>query len=135
MRRIMICLALVAAPGILFSADLPQLEMSTYYMVFLYRGPAWTPQHTPETEKVQEAHMANINKMAQDKKLLLAGPFSDNGDLRGIFVLTVASMDEAEALAKSDPAVQAGRLRYEIHPWFAAKNIRVYPTAADVPHP
>ena len=100
-------------------------EMTTYYVGFLYRGPKWTPEQTPETEALQKGHMANIQRMAEAGKLLVAGPFTDNGDLRGLYVFKVATLEEAQALAAADPAVQAGRLRLEFHPWFAAKNIRV----------
>ena len=100
-------------------------EMTTYYVAFLSRGPKWTPEVTRETERLQEAHMANIRKMAADGKLVLAGPFTDDGKLRGMFVLTVGSLEEAKALADSDPAVKAGRLAVEVHPWFSAKGIRV----------
>ncbi len=104
-------------------------EMTTYYVGLLYRGPKWTPERTPETQKLQEGHMANIRKLGESGKLLLAGPFSDDGDLRGMFVFKVASIEEARALCDTDPAVQAGRLRVELHPWFSAKNIFVHPTA------
>lgn len=110
-----------------------EYEMTTYYMGLLFRGEKWTPGSTPETEKIQEGHMANVRRLANEGKLLLAGPFGDDGDLRGIFVFKVASMEEAQALVASDPAVQAGRLRVELHPWYSAKNIVVYPTGADIP--
>jgi len=71
--------------------------------------------------------MANIRKMAAAGKLLLAGPFSDDGKLRGMFVFQVGSLEAAKALTDGDPAVQAGRLVAEIHPWFSAKGIRVDP--------
>ena len=100
-------------------------EMTTYYVGFLYRGPKWTPETTPDTEALQKAHMANIQKMASEGKLLVAGPFLDGGDLRGIYIFRVATMAEAQALAATDPAVKAGRLRLEFHPWYAAKNITV----------
>ena len=102
-------------------------EMTTYYVGFLYRGPKWTPEQTPETRKLQEAHMANILKMGAEGKLVIAGPFTDDGELRGLYVFRVASAEEAKALVESDPAVQAGRLRFELHPWYAAKNITVTP--------
>ncbi len=107
--------------------DAPRYEMTTYYVAFLYRGPKWTPKVTEEIERLQEAHMANIRKMAESGKLILAGPFSDDGNLRGMFVFQVASMEEAKALADHDPAVMAGRLAVELHPWFSAKGIRVNP--------
>ncbi len=100
-------------------------EMTTYYVGFLYRGPKWTPEETPETRKIQEGHMANIQRMGAAGKLVIAGPFTDNGDLRGLYVFRVASAEEAKGLVESDPAVQAGRLRFELHPWYAARNITV----------
>jgi uncharacterized protein YciI len=102
-------------------------EMTTYYVGFLYRGAKWTPEETAETRKLQEAHMANIRRMGAEGKLVVAGPFADNGDLRGLYVFRVGSAEEAKALVESDPAVQAGRLRFELHPWYAAKNITVTP--------
>ncbi|SRR6266511_1179301 len=106
-------------------------EMTTYYVGFLYRGAKWTPEETADTRKIQEGHMANIQKMAAAGKLVIAGPFTDNGDLRGLYVFRVASAEEAKALVESDPAVQAGRLRFELHPWYAARNITVTPRKAE----
>ena len=77
--------------------------------------------------------MENIRKMGATGKLLIAGPFVDGGDLRGLFIFRVATLEEAKALAKQDPAVKAGRLVLEWHPWFAAKNIVVTPKAASPP--
>jgi hypothetical protein len=57
------------------------------------------------------------------KKLVVAGPFGDNGRLRGIFVFKVDSIDEARSLAASDPSVQAGRLAIQIHPWLVPEGI------------
>ena len=117
-------------PALAAAEEVGGYEMTTYYVGFLYRGAKWTPEVTPETERLQEAHMANIRRMGAEGKLLVAGPFADDGTLRGMYVFKVATKEEAEALVKSDPAVQAGRLRFELHPWFAAKNIVVTPHAA-----
>ncbi|HKE03226.1 MAG TPA: YciI family protein [Blastocatellia bacterium] len=89
------------------------------------RGPKWTAENTPEIQKIQEGHMANIAKMAQAGKLFAAGPMLDNGDLRGIFIFRAASVDEAKALAAEDPAIKAERLKLEILPWFGSKGIGV----------
>lgn len=92
--------------------------MQTYYMVLLYRGEQAGDYSLEELEEIQQGHMANIQRLAKAGKLLLAGPFLDDGELRGIFILKVASMEEAEAFTQSDPAVQAGRLRMEVKPWY-----------------
>ena len=98
-------------------------KLTTAYLAFLTRGEKWTPEKTPATEALQKAHLANINKLAEMKKLVVAGPFGDNGRLRGIFVFKVDSIDEARSLAATDPSVQAGRLAIQIHPWLVPEGI------------
>jgi uncharacterized protein YciI len=95
----------------------------TAYLAFLVRGDKWTPEKTPQTEAIQKAHMDNINRLADMKKLVVAGPFGDNGALRGIFVFRVGSLEEARELAATDPAVKAGRLALQIHPWVVPDGI------------
>lgn len=99
------------------------IKMTTAYLGFLTRGAKWTPEKTPATEEIQKGHMANINRLAEMKKLVVAGPFGDNTSLRGIFVFRVASLDEAKALSETDPAVQAGRLAIDVHPWLVPEGI------------
>src|SRR5215510_10817254 len=103
----------------------PQFENEQYQFGLLMRGPKWTPENTPEIQKIQEGHMANITRMAQLGKLFAAGPILDNGDLRGIFIFRNTSEDEARALAAEDPAIKAERLKLEILPWFGSKGIGV----------
>ena len=96
----------------------PQNQMKTYYMVFLKKG----PNRTHDSASIQAGHMANIQKLAQQKILKVAGPFLDDGDFRGIFILDVASPEEAKRLTDADPAVQAGRLIMGIHYWMTQKG-------------
>ncbi len=102
----------------------PKFELEQYQFGLLKRGPKWTPERTPETEEIQKGHMANINKMAELGKLMVAGPMGDNGELRGIFIFK-ASKEEATALANQDPAIKAGRLVLELHPWMGPKGLGV----------
>jgi uncharacterized protein YciI len=123
MTLVVICLGLVAVPFVYAQ----QTEMAQYYMVFLRRGPAWTSAVTPETTRVSQGHMANIQRLTREGKMVVAGPFDgQTGDraLAGIFILRVASMEEAKAIADSDPAVTAGRFVYEIAPWWGPKSLR-----------
>jgi uncharacterized protein len=106
-------------------ASAPAAEPSQMGVVFLFllkRGPAWTGEETPATRAVQEAHMANIRAMWAAKKLIVAGPLGDNGEIRGLFLFQVGTIEEATALAASDPAIKAGRLVAEIHPWWVEKR-------------
>ncbi len=94
-----------------------------YYLAFLRRGAKWTPESTPETERIQKGHMAHIGEMAKGGHLVGAGPFGDNGELRGIFIFQVGSLEQAKALAEADPAVKAGRLAIDVHTWMGPRGI------------
>jgi len=97
--------------------------MSQYVMAFLKRGPN-RPTDPKIAEELQAAHMANINKMAEEGKLVLAGPFLGEGDLKGIYVFDVKTVEEAKALTESDPAIQAGSLVMELHPWYGSAAVK-----------
>lgn len=103
----------------------PQYEMTTYVVGFFHRGPNWTAQETEETRRMQEGHLANFRKLAEAGKLIVAGPFSDGGDLRGMLIFKLQSVEEARALMEADPTLKAGRLALDLHPWFAAAGLRV----------
>jgi uncharacterized protein len=93
--------------------------MRQYVMAFLKAGPN-TLQDSTERAQIQAGHMANIRRLADEGKLVLAGPFTDGGTLRGIFIFDVQSIEEAEALVNTDPAVISGRLVMELHPWYGS---------------
>jgi len=99
-------------------SNLP-LKLNIVYFAFLKKGPNRKEgdDKNPEIQELQKAHIANIQRLAAMKKLIAAGPFGDNGDLRGIFVLRVASLKEAQDLCATDPMVKSGRLVIELHPW------------------
>jgi len=93
--------------------------MRRYVMAFLKSGPN-RPEDPEEAQALQRAHLDNIRRMAEEGKLVLAGPFMDGGNIRGIYVFAVDSVEEAEALTATDPAVQAGSLVMELHPWYGS---------------
>jgi len=99
------------------------IKMTTAYLALLTRGAKWTPEVTPATQEIQKAHLANIGLLAEMKKLVVAGPFGDNGNLRGIFVFKVGSIEEARTLTETDPAVKAGRLAIQLHPWLVPEGV------------
>ena len=121
MKKYFLITAAVLISAAFFPAFRPGDEkewvMKQYYFVLLSKGANRT-QDSTTAAKLQAGHMANIEQMEKDGKLCLAGPFADNGDWRGLFILDVKTLEEAKALVDKDPAVQAGRLKYQIHPWW-----------------
>ncbi len=93
--------------------------MKKYFLVFLKSGENRS-QNELETEKIQAAHLAHMDSLAAIGQLDIAGPMAEDGEIRGIVVLRVPDKARAEACVLADPAVKAGRLSYEIHPWWAA---------------
>lgn len=99
------------------------MTMTKYHFVILKRGPNWTNVATPEVQKLQLDHLWNVRRLLDEGKAVAAGPVGSVGDLAGIFVFATTSLDEAKAWAEADPAVKAGRLVAEIHPWYVAKEV------------
>jgi uncharacterized protein YciI len=110
-----------AGKGIMKHPDSP-VVFAKYYFGLLKKGPKWTPAETDEVKKIQEGQVVNIHAMAKTGKLVLVGQFIDGGDNRGVFIFKTESLDEAQALSAHDPAVQAGRLIVELHPWMVTKG-------------
>ena len=96
--------------------------MRQYVMAFLKAGPNRS-QDSLEAANLQRAHLDNITRLAEAGKLVLAGPFMDDGEIRGIYIFDVKTTEEAEALTATDPAIQAGRLEMELHPWYGSAAI------------
>lgn len=97
--------------------------MKKYVMAFLLRGDR-VSEYTPEQrQEIQAGHMANIAKMAEMGKLVLAGPFFGNEDLRGIYVFNVQSLEEAKALTETDPAIIAGVLKMDLKEWYGSAGL------------
>ncbi|PHL00555.1 hypothetical protein CGL56_04640 [Neolewinella marina] len=96
--------------------------MRPYVMALLKAGPNRSSDSTAAAE-LQRAHMANIDRLAEEGKLVLAGPFLDDGDLRGIYVFDVATVEEARELTATDPAIAAGSLVMELHPWYGSAGL------------
>ena len=115
----------ISSPHNTFNASLAKemgaddYGMRKYVMAFLKAGPNRT-KDKEKAAKLQAAHMENIGRLAKEGKLAIAGPFLDNGELRGIYIFNVASVEEAKKLTETDPAIKAGSLVMELHPWYGS---------------
>lgn len=107
--------------------DAEQMGMAIYYVYLLKKGPAWSPDETPEIEALQSEHLANLRRLGQEGKLVINGPLLDlfqlSGEIRGIGVLKASSLAEAQEWISTDPMVKVGRLVFELHTWMVGKGI------------
>lgn len=104
-----------------YGAD--EYGMKKYVMAFLKRGPNRIADSV-EAMKLQMEHLKNIERLAEEGKLVLAGPFLDDGDLRGIYIFDVASVEEARKLTETDPAIQRGSLVMELKPFYCTAALK-----------
>lgn len=100
--------------------------MKQYVIAFLKRGPNRS-QDSLESALLQKAHLENIGRLAEEGKLLLAGPFLDDGELRGIYIFDVKTIEEAKKLTETDPAIQKGSLVMDLHPWYGSAAVMAIP--------
>ena len=99
-------------------------EFDSFIVVLLVRPPNAPDLPKPELEQLQEKHLANIRRLAEEGKILKAGPFEDYSgrNVRGMFILKTASLEEARAWVATDLAVKAGRLAPEFLKWYVEKG-------------
>lgn len=128
MKKTLIICAITLVCNTLFAQkkaeELPP-EMKQYWLVMLMRGPNRN-QDSTTVAKIQEGHIANIVRMNNEGKCIMAGPFGDDGNWRGILILDVKDADTVKKEVEQDPAIKAGRLTYEAYPWWTQKGNYVF---------
>jgi uncharacterized protein YciI len=99
--------------------------MKTYVFCILKTGTNTTAT-TEERKILFEGHMANINKLVNENKLVVAGPFIKNDkNYRGIFIFNCSTVEEAEKLVNSDPAVQAKIFEADLTVWYGSATLEL----------
>ena len=106
--------------------------MKKYFLVILKTG-ANTSNDKELINESFRGHMNNINRLVEEGKLIVAGPFEKNeNNYRGIFVLNnIESIDEAKKLLQTDPAIKNGLLDYEIFSWYGSAALPEYVPFSD----
>jgi uncharacterized protein len=115
-------LALAAAPAGA-SGETPGPAMGNYVFGLFRKGPTWSAARTPASDSLQREHLSHLGRMWADGILLGAGPFLDDGELRGILIFRDDSLAALRAAASGDPTMVSGRLSLELHAWHAPAGI------------
>lgn len=90
-----------------------------YTLVFLNKKADAAQIPDEQRKKIMEGHMANIDRLAKEGKLLAAGPFEGGG---GLFVFNTKNIEEAKSWLSTDPGVQAERWNVEVLPYLPAQG-------------
>jgi uncharacterized protein YciI len=93
--------------------------MRNYVLVILKTGPNKMPAG-PERDAMFKGHFANINRLAAEGKLALAGPFDGVDGWRGLYVFAVPDIEEARKLVATDPVVSSGEMVPEFHKYYGS---------------
>jgi len=95
--------------------------MRSYVFATLLTGPN-DAKITDEDERQElfAGHFSNMGRLAEEGKLVLAGPFMDAPPKRGLFILNVETIAEAEALVQTDPSIAAGIFKVEFVKYYGS---------------
>jgi len=104
----------------------PPAGSADFVLVYLKTGPKSAEKTAEERKTVFEGHMANIHRLGDEGKLVIAGPFGAARDnaWRGIFVMDTPRVEQAREWGETDPGVKAGVFSLEYRPMRASVGLR-----------
>ena len=98
--------------------------MRAYVLVILKTGPNKVTDKAARA-KMFEGHFANINKLAAEKKLAVAGPLDGKEGRRGIFIMATPDIEEAKRYVAADPVIVSGEMVAEYHQFYSSAALMV----------
>lgn len=131
-RHLAVCCGLLAWSGVpaLAQSD-PELAkalggnemgMKKYVLVILKTGPNKMAAGV-ERDAMFTGHFANMQRLADEKKLALAGPLDGVDGWRGVFVIATDNIEEAKKIVATDPVIIHGEMVGEFHLFFASAGL------------
>ncbi len=117
-----------AAPTPQYDAELAkslgadERGMRSYVMVILKTGPNKVPKG-PTRDAMFQGHFANITRLANEKKLALAGPFEGTDGWRGVFVFATPDIEKAKEYVATDPVIMQGEMVAEYHRFYGSAGM------------
>ena len=104
-------------------------KLVQFHMAIVKKGPNWSDAKTGEVQKVRLEHRSYVKSLVGSGKAVIAGPFGDESEIRGIYIFRAANADQAKSWAEADPAAKAGHHINEMHQWWS-EDIFAKPGAA-----
>jgi uncharacterized protein YciI len=126
-RAVLLLLLLLASGSAACRSTVREARVRPYVLAFLVRGPSAAGKTPEERSAIQTAHLANIDRLAGEGKIVSAGPFGHpvpDPALRGIFVFDTGDLAQAKEWTSTDPAVREGVLGMELAAFETAAPLR-----------
>ena len=101
------------------AAGADERGMRQFVLVILKSGPTPVPKG-PERDEMFRGHFANMERLAAEGKLVVAGPLDGKDGWRGLFILATADLEEAARLVATDPVVAKGEMVPELHQLYSS---------------
>jgi len=97
------------------------MGLRSYVLAILKTGPKDAEIPAADKPKIFQGHFANMQRLAKEGSLVVAGPFADpERKFRGLFILNVKTVEEARKLVETDPVIKSGMMIAELVPWYGS---------------
>lgn len=93
--------------------------MRPYVLVILKTGPTKVTDKAARA-RMFEGHFANMERLAAERKLVLAGPLDGVDGRRGIFVFATPDIEQAKGYVATDPVIVQGEMVAEYHKLYSS---------------
>lgn len=99
--------------------------MKSYILVTLMSGPE-DKNITDKAvrDKLFRGHFANMSRLADEGKLVVAGPLMEARPKRGLYIFNTDSVDTARTWVFRDPAVSAGIFTFEADKFYSSAALQ-----------
>ncbi len=101
------------------------MEHDKFYLIMLKDGQVEEPESEEEMDEIRKAHRAYQSSLHYEHGAI-AGPLGgERGNIQGITLVPerALTLDEAQALAEGDPAVEAGYLSVHVVEWHVGRGM------------
>ena len=102
--------------------------MRKFVLVILKTGPTRVPAGK-ERDEMFKGHFANISRLADEGKLVLAGPLDGQEGWRGLFLFPVGDIEAAKQLVATVPVISKGEMVAEYHAFYGSAALMLIPDA------
>jgi uncharacterized protein YciI len=96
-------------------ADVPR-NLKPYFLCLLKKGPRWNV--TEGHESLMPEYLAYLRRETESRRILFAGPVTDDGEVIAVAVLQAPGAEEATAIVNENPGVHSGHFVAELRPCY-----------------